>query len=482
MPDRLKLFVEKSIKVHGNKYDYSKVKYINSQTKVCIICPEHGEFWQTPASHVRGYNCPKCANKKRGDTFRKTSNHFINQAKNIHGNKYDYSKVNYINSSTKVCVICPEHGEFNILPQNHLLGQGCPKCAGKHLSTKEIINKFKNVHGNKYDYSKVEYSKMHEKVLIICPEHGEFWQTPSKHISGQGCPKCANKISKSEDEIYNILKSNLDNVTILRRNRNLLSNKELDILIPDKNIAIEYNGILWHSEKYKKDKNYHLNKLKECNLKGIKLIQIFEDEWNENKNLVIDKIKHILGIKKFKGKIYARKCIIKEICRNDAKEFLNLNHIQGAAKSTLYLGCYFNDLLIGVMSFRKNSDEWELTRFASHKDYLCNGCAGKLLSYFIKHYNPTEIKSFADRRWTISKDNNLYVKLGFKLDKILKPDYRYVVNGKRMHKFNFRKKILHKKYGLPMTMTEKEMIDALGVYRIWDCGLFKYSWKKNKTY
>jgi len=197
MIDWFKRFLERAKEVHGNKYDYSKVEYVNSKTKVCIICPEHGEFWQEPVAHLRGYNCPKCANIKRGDTFRDNLCSFVEKSKEVHGDRYDYSKVEYKNSSTKVCIICPEHGEFYMLPQNHILGQGCPKCAGKWLNTYDIIKKFKEVHGNKYDYSKVDYKKMHEKVCIICPEHGEFWQTPSKHLLGQDCPKCA-KISMGE--------------------------------------------------------------------------------------------------------------------------------------------------------------------------------------------------------------------------------------------------------------------------------------------
>ena len=159
------LFINKAKKVHGDKYDYSKVDYVNSQTKVCIICPEHGEFWQTPAEHVRGKSCPLCANIKRGSKKRLTIEEFINKAKKVHGNKYDYSKVEYKNASTKVCIICPEHGEFMQIPMAHINGEGCPKCAGKMLKTEDIIKKFKQVHGWKYDYSKVEYKTIqHQSV------------------------------------------------------------------------------------------------------------------------------------------------------------------------------------------------------------------------------------------------------------------------------------------------------------------------------
>ena len=136
--------------------------------------------------------CPKCANKRRGRFKQLTKEEFITRARNVHGNKYDYSKVEYVNATTKACVICPIHGEFWMTPINHIYQQkqGCPKCSGRGLNTEEIIERFHEVHGNEYDYSKVVYNKMHEKVPIICSKHGEFLQTPSKHIKGQGCPKC----------------------------------------------------------------------------------------------------------------------------------------------------------------------------------------------------------------------------------------------------------------------------------------------------
>jgi hypothetical protein len=181
--------------------------------------------------------------------------------------------------------------------------------------------------------------------------------------------------------------------------------------------------------------------------------------------------------------VYARKCTIKEIYRNDADTFLFENHIQGPSNSSIFLGAYDGDTLIGVMTFKKESKEncWELTRFATLKDVVCCGVAGKLFSYFVRNYNPSEVKSFADRRWTLDKDTNVYTKLGFKLDKVLKPDYRYFKHSDgiiRQHKFGFRKQMLHKKYGLPLTMTESEMTKKLGYSKVYDCGLLKYVWLK----
>ena len=198
----------------------------------------------------------------------------------------------------------------------------------------------------------------------------------------------------------------------------------------------------------------------------------------------MNKIYHILGINLDLPKIMGRKCFVTEIDNKTAEIFLNQYHIQGFARSTVYLGCFHESSLFGVMTFRRDNKEgyWELNRFASDYNYICQGVGGKLFKYFIKKYKPIEVKSFADRRWTIDKDNNLYTKLGFDLDGVLKPDYMYYIskncNQHRFHKFNFRKQILHKKYGLPLSMTESEMTEILGFYKIWDCGKYRYVWKK----
>lgn len=273
------------------------------------------------------------------------------------------------------------------------------------------------------------------------------------------------------------------------RDRKILKGKEIDIFIPEKMVGIEFNGNKWHTEWFGgKTRMYHLSKTLECNEKGVRLIHIFEDEYHFNKEIVLHKLRHILGIADISKKIMGRKCQVEEIGVDIAELFLNANHIQGYVNSTIHLGCFCGGTLVGVMSFKKenkSTDLWELTRFATIYDYVCQGIGGKLFKYFVKKYAPQEIKSFADRRWTLLSDYNLYTKLGFELNGIIKPDYKYyntkIDKFKRFHKFNFRKQILSKKYGFPLTMTETEMVKKLGYDRIWDCGLFKYIWKKEEN-
>ena len=200
-------FIKKAKEVHGDKYDYSKTDSTFSKSKTIIKCPEHGEFEQTPYRHLRGQGCPKCGRIKANNKMRYNKNIFIEKARQVHGDKYDYSKVEYINSTTKVCIICPEHGEFWMYPPNHInQKQGCPKCSGRLLDLEIFIEKGRKKHGDKYDYSKVDFNTNKDKVTIICPEHGEFEQSVNDHLNGCGCQICGkitqiNKRRKPQNEV-----------------------------------------------------------------------------------------------------------------------------------------------------------------------------------------------------------------------------------------------------------------------------------------
>lgn len=206
-------FIAKARAVHGDKYDYSKAEYVNDRTRVCIICPEHGPFWQRPNGHFHGYGCNKCGYIKAGLKQSLSAEQFINKSKAIHGDKYDYSKVEYINTRTEVCIICPEHGEFWQTPDSHLGGHGCRDCGylkvseDKSDTVEDFKRKSKIAHGNKYDYSEVDYKDCYIPVKIICPTHGEFYKPPYHHIAGIGCVKCSNKYHKSTNEFIEASKN-----------------------------------------------------------------------------------------------------------------------------------------------------------------------------------------------------------------------------------------------------------------------------------
>lgn len=238
-------FIEKANITHDNKYDYSKVKYVNTETKVCIICPIHGEFWQTPHDHLDKHGCPMCGKETKAFKKRKDIDSFIKEANLIHNYKYDYSLIKEINNrhNDRIQIICPEHGVFEQRAAVHLKGHGCQKCGGYIPWTKDgFCEKANSVHNNKYDYSKIDYKGVETKVCIICPIHGEFWQTPHTHLNGSGCPHC--KTSKGESCILSILQKYRIQYDYQYKIHNDKKSFVIDFCIKnnEKLYFIEYNG------------------------------------------------------------------------------------------------------------------------------------------------------------------------------------------------------------------------------------------------
>lgn len=455
-------FIIRANKIQGNKYDYSKVEYVDYNTKVCIICPEHGEFWQTPNKHLLGQGCPKCGNTKK-----LSLTEFIERSRKIHGNKYDYSKARYVNNGTKVCIICPIHGEFWQTPHNHLIGRGCNKCKNNKISvsetktTEKFVLEARKVHGDKYDYSKTEYLSAKDKVCIVCPEHGDFWQEASSHLSGCGCPKCNHIISKAEMEIVDFIKGK-HKIEVITNNRNILTgHKELDIYIPSLKIAFEYDGMIWHSDRFRIDSNYHLNKTEECLKQGIKLYHVFEYEWINKREIVKRKIEQILGFVNDENNIL-NECNIMEINEEIAKDFNEKNNLQGHFASSLYMGGFYNGKLVSVISLsRENDNEWRLTRLAynTNNDTIIK----KSMNYFIDKYKPHKIEAFDDRRWVVIQTDSIYNRFGFDFAEILPPDYGYT---KGQNDYINKEKL-------------KDCRLSNDYYRIYDCGQYKYEWRRN---
>lgn len=225
-------------KNHDDRYDYSETKYNGRGKKVKIFCNKHGFFEMKENSFRYGSNCPYCEREK----FRKERlEYFIKTSNEVHGFKYDYSQVEYVNNSTNVKIICPIHGVFHQKPDKHIIGQGCPKCAKNFKRDLEyFIEKSRLVHGNKYDYSKVEYKNMNTKVCIVCKKHGEFWQTPKNHIYHmECCPKCQSSILEKEVRVFLTEKG----ISFEEQKKfKWLKRQRLDFYLPEYNIAIECQG------------------------------------------------------------------------------------------------------------------------------------------------------------------------------------------------------------------------------------------------
>jgi hypothetical protein len=242
-------FIAKARIVHKDKYDYSLVEYKGYRIKVKIKCPRHGYYWQGPSDHLNcDCGCECCSRELRSHNSRYSTEKFVELANKVHNNFYDYSLVNYVKSNIKVKIICPKHGIFKQTPNNHIMKMKCMKCSiednadKKRLTIQEVLNGFIKIHGDKYDYSEAVYKNGDEKVKIVCRRHGPFFQTPSAHKSGRGCPFCHE--SRGERKIALFLASH--NIVFKRekefkkcRYKGLLY---FDFYVPKLNACIEYDG------------------------------------------------------------------------------------------------------------------------------------------------------------------------------------------------------------------------------------------------
>lgn len=277
-------------------------KYIKSSLKILCRCKICNHEWETQANNLRYQGCPACGILRRSNILRKSVERFIEQSKIVHGNKYNYDKVKYINDRTPVTIICPKHGDFTQIPSNHLNGKGCPQCAKEYNSklfsdtTESFIQKAILVHGNKYDYSKVNYIRSQEKVCIICPEHGEFEQRPNDHLMGKGCPKCNQSKGERTVEQY-LVDNNIEYVPqyaiTIDSSINPSGFAYVDFYLPTLNTIIEYNG-----EQHYVAKEYFGGKIKfehqllrdnyirnYCKENNIKLVEIM---YNKSEDKIIE--------------------------------------------------------------------------------------------------------------------------------------------------------------------------------------------------
>lgn len=209
-------FIAKARMVHGDLYNYSKVDYKKSDEKVWIGCKKHGLFDQTPATHLQGFGCRYCGYEKTASQKRHTIEEFIILAQKVHGNKYDYSEVKYVNSTTDVTIICKEHGRFPQTPAMHLSGNGCPKCAGRNITLEEFLARARQVHGEKYDYSITQFNGTKNDIEYICPIHGSVTQKAESHLVS-GCRYCAGNVPISKEEFLKRAKQKFgDNIDYSR--------------------------------------------------------------------------------------------------------------------------------------------------------------------------------------------------------------------------------------------------------------------------
>lgn len=466
---------------------------------ITIKCKIHGEVKVKCETFIKHKDdklfCKHChCSNLQKDRFSKkyiTKEEFISIEKDKFGNKFSYNIDEFIDEKTKMTFICNDCGfQFKRSPRAHLKftlsdrKTGCKNCSTKKFAKErtKTIEEFKQdvikLYGvDAFDFEKTEYNGSTNPVTIKCNECGKYFTIEANSLlQGHGCPRHYRNHSKCEEEILTYLQNDL-RLKCETNNREVLNGQEIDIYIPSLKLGVEYNGLYWHNELNKTDKNYHLNKTKICEANNVRLIQIFEDEWLYKKDIVKSMLKNIAN-KNSSQKIYARSCTIKVVDGSIAKNFIDNNHIQGYAPSKINIGLYNNNKLVSLMSFGHSrhfigdgKSDWELIRFCSLNGINVIGGASRLLHFFIKENRPKKIITFADKRWSVG---NLYNKLGFKLYNESKPNYFYIIGDKRKYRYNFRKSVLVKKYGCPQEMSEHQFCLSKKWYRIYDCGNYCY--------
>lgn len=459
-------FISRSREVHGDRWDYSSTTY-SGKKSISIACREHGEFTTIPINHLRGHGgCPRC-----GDRRKISVAEFVSRAKKQWGDQFDYSKTDFSITSDEATIICRKHGEFVQTPRMHLKGvQGCPMCSRR---TEENFNsRMVDIWGDRWDLSDMKYDGMNSTVTIRCPEHGKFTQSADKAVRGFiGCPSCGVQTSGGELELEEFINSL--GMEVNRRRRDLLiGNYEIDFFFPDAMVGVEFNGVYYHSDKFKNHR-YHYDKFKMANDNGIKLIQVWEDDWNLRKDIVKEHLKMVLGVSD-RNRIGARSLTLRQIQFSEASDFLNTYHIQGSVGATYYIGGFFRDQLVLVASFLKGDNQVTLSRYATSSNVV--GGHSKVMKFFRDTICALPVITFADLSFG---DGNLYRVTGWEEDAIIPPDYMYLRNGVRHHKFNYRKARFKKDDSLKFVdgLTERELAKLNNLHRVYDAGKIRFIWR-----
>lgn len=362
-------------------------------------------------------------------------------------------------------------------------GDRCPYCSGHKVLTG--FNDLATTHPHlleEWDYKKntmrpAELSAGSiTQVWWLCPQgHSHLaavcdkTRTDRRHID---CPQCSKQVSSGEKELYDFFCSIFPKENIVSNDRMVIKPHELDIYLPHKNIAIEYNGIYWHSDKVK-PVDFHAMKYRACAEKGVQLITVWEDDWLHKRSIVESMLRSKVGADN-RPQIYARNTIVVDVVSSKAREFCDQYHIQGAARCSHYIGLDYQGNLVAVMGVHKVKDVAYIDRYATSCHVI--GGLGKCVAHiqqWCRNNGCVSLVTFSDND---TSDGHSYKMVGFHRDKDIPPDYKYVYNGRRCHKFNFRLKRFRVDSALEWQegLSERELADLNGIYRTWDAGKIRW--------
>ena len=484
-------------KHHGVRYDYSRVVYLGATNKVEIVCPEHGSFFQLAHSHAKGHGCDKCALLVRGKSKSAfswpASRERVEKTLRDRDLSIDRSLDVPIKMRTRLKITCSEHGDYEGSLFTLYRGQGCWKCyvdkrAGqnaKESAAKTFTEKAMHKHGGAYDYSGTVYKKSSRKVEIRCSKHGLFLMSPNNHLKGEMCPTCARQVSAAETKIYEFVRSICPDA--IARDRKTLRPFEIDILVPSKAIAIEFNGIFWHSVAMNPDRSHLLKKQRAAASAGLRMIHVLESEFEENETLVLRMLAHSLG-GHVADRTFARKCVVSQGNPTEYAEFFSTNHHQGPAKrGGVVYALKTNDsgivaaLHMAPTQFYGDPKDrvagvLEVVRYAT--SCVVVGGLSRLLSAAIKHADPKRLVSYVDNRWFTGR---AYEMTGFKLvnsgtpamlvfDKTLRRKHRSAITKDRL------RSVLGARFDA--SKTQLELAAMAGYHVLFDCGASKYEYMR----
>lgn len=480
----------KGKELYSENYKYTALSF-DKRGKAVIhyTCDKHGDQVQSLHDHYSGHKCKACGYDDLRTDAEEKYNYYLPIAKAIHNDTYEY--LGYIPKSevngSLFRLKCKQHGEFTQRFTNHSNGEGCPKCGSdsgglaKRRDLEEYVAKAMDMYAGKFSYGNLVYSKDHKsKIEVYCSEHGLFLSDAVSHILKKtGCPTCAPRVSKAQQEIYGLLAQAVPDLMLEQALDS--SQKRWDIVSRSRKIAIEYDGLHWHSSKYK-SANSQFGKWSQALKAGYRQLNVFEDEWLNKPNIVKRLLLNALGVSS-ETKIAARKTAVHIILGKEAREFTEANHIQGYRASSSYVGLSHNGSLVAVLGYELRASgrgrcidptQVEITRYCT--SVSVQGGFGKLLKHLQKH-NPmvTDCYTFSDNRLY---SGNLYKLLGFKKVADIPYDYYYTKFSERFNKANFQKSRFQRKDMLyDPALTEKQLAELNGYYQIYDCGKQKWNLK-----
>lgn len=464
-----------------NKIPASEIFYI-SRKPLLWDCPEGHTYKTTIPWMLKGVPCNICSCKVfiKGINDLETMNPEFFSEWDYDRNDKLPSDISYKSKHFAYWLCNKENHSYQCSVHDRARGIGCPYCSGRRRTVKNsLLTLYPKIAAELHPEERKTAAELapgsHYKALWQCPqEPSHSWTATVKNRIGRnsGCPSCISFVSHAEQEVADFIVSLLPGEPVVTSDRSVIHPKELDIYIPSRNLAVEFNGLYWHSEAAGKGRNYHREKWEACRDAGIQLIQVWEDEWRDKKEIVQSMLAHKLGVSQGKH-VFARKTEVSSILKAEAEEFLNKYHIQGFVSGSYYLGLRpkGSSDLVSVMVLRKNGNLLYLDRYATNCSVV--GGQGKLLSWAHENIDFSELVTFADLQVS---DGGLYEATGWVKDSYLRPDYRYLVNGERIHKFNYRLNRFRTDTALDFEegKSERELAELNGIPRVWDTGKIRY--------